>query len=122
MILADCTVDGASSHDEPDAHYPPPMTPDAILQALQYVEQPAQSAASPTPVAETPVFEAMEELRNLTDPEADPGDNPEAWHLPPPGIHTTGTQLRRRLVTAESIEALASTARPSLLQRLLRRK
>ncbi|WP_067732840.1 hypothetical protein [Novosphingobium naphthalenivorans] len=36
--------------------------------------------------------------------------------------HTTGAQLRRRLVTQESIAELAATEKPSLLQRLLRRK
>ncbi|SFG41578.1 hypothetical protein SAMN05518801_12410 [Novosphingobium sp. CF614] len=35
--------------------------------------------------------------------------------------HATGTQLRHRLVTPESIAELAATTRPSLLQRLLRR-
>ncbi|TYC92735.1 hypothetical protein [Novosphingobium sp. BW1] len=50
-----------------------------------------------------------------------PGDDPEAWHLPPPGIHTTGTQLRRKLVTEESISELAESARPGLLARLFRR-
>ncbi|QVM82333.1 hypothetical protein [Novosphingobium decolorationis] len=50
-----------------------------------------------------------------------PGDDPESWHLPPPGIHTTGTQLRRKLVTEESISELAESARPGLLARLFRR-
>jgi hypothetical protein len=53
-------------------------------------------------------------------------EGPEAWHLPPPGLHTTGTQLRRRLVTQESIAELAAEATPSLLNRvfggLLRKK
>ncbi|KHK91097.1 hypothetical protein [Novosphingobium malaysiense] len=35
--------------------------------------------------------------------------------------HTSGRQLRRRLVTAESIAQLAAMEKPSLLQRLLRR-
>lgn len=53
-------------------------------------------------------------------------EGPEAWHLPPPGLHTTGTQLRRRLVTQESIAELAAETTPSLLNRvfggLLRKK
>ncbi|TCM40054.1 hypothetical protein [Novosphingobium sp. ST904] len=52
---------------------------------------------------------------------AAPGDDAEAWHLPPPGIHVTGTQLRRQLVTRESIAALENEAAPSLLQTLANR-
>lgn len=79
----------------------------------------APVAAPPEPAEE---FGAMLELRQLAEPEAcDSGDDAEAWHLPPPGIHTTGTQLRRRLVTAESIAELATHKKPSLLQRLLRK-
>lgn len=65
--------------------------------------------------------ETLLDLAALADPEADPGDDPEAWHLPPPGIHTTGSQLRRRLVTPESIAELAAHKQPSLIQRILRR-
>jgi hypothetical protein len=65
--------------------------------------------------------ETLLDLAALADPEADPGDDPEAWHLPPPGIHTTGSQLRRRLVTPESIAELAAHKKPSLIQRILRR-
>lgn len=65
---------------------------------------------------------AMSDLRELADPEADPGADPEGLHLPPPGLHTTGSQLRHRLVTPESIAELAAIAKPSLLQRLLGRK
>lgn len=36
--------------------------------------------------------------------------------------HATGTQLRRRFVTSESIAELAETERPSLVNRLFRRK
>ncbi|MDF2637024.1 MAG: hypothetical protein K0R64_8 [Novosphingobium lindaniclasticum] len=60
-----------------------------------------------------------------TKPRADDG-SPEAWHLPPPGLHTTGTQLRRRLVTRESIAELEAQAPRSPLRRIfdgmLRRK
>ena len=63
----------------------------------------------------------LDELRELADPEADPGQEPRAWELPPPPDHITGTQLRSRIVTEESIAALEATKRPSLLQRLLRR-
>lgn len=66
--------------------------------------------------------QALLELSQLADPEADSGDDAEAWHLPPPGIHTTGSQLRRRLVTPESIAELTAHKKPSLIQRLLRRK
>lgn len=82
---------------------------------------PAVPDATPAPVAGDK-FGAMLELRQLAEPEADPGDDAEAWHLPPPGIHTTGSQLRRRLVTPESIAELAGEQKPSLLQRLMRRK
>ncbi|WP_395327020.1 hypothetical protein WBP06_09775 [Novosphingobium sp. BL-8H] len=53
------------------------------------------------------------------------GDEPpadeEALHLPPPGIHVTGTQLRRRFVDRETI-AIEEERRPGLLERLFRRK
>ena len=55
-----------------------------------------------------------------------PEDGPQAWHLPPPGLHMTGTQLRRRLVTPESIAELENEVAPTLLSRvfggLLRKK
>lgn len=94
---------------------------DEILQALQFIDSPA--APKPEMQAERfdASFDAMAELLQLADPEIDPGDDPETWYLPPPGIHTTGTQLRRRLVTPESIAELAESRRPSLLQRLLGR-
>ncbi|GGB94505.1 hypothetical protein GCM10011494_11210 [Novosphingobium endophyticum] len=63
----------------------------------------------------------LDELRELAEPDADPGQEPQAWELPPPPDHITGTQLRRRIVTEESIAALEATKRPSLLQRLFRR-
>jgi hypothetical protein len=87
-----------------------------------------QWADAPIAVPAAPLAhaDALLELRQLADPEADPGDDAEAWHLPPPGIHTTGSQLRRRLVTPESIAALAAHEKPSLMRglihRLLRRK
>lgn len=62
------------------------------------------------------------ELRELTEPDADPGQEPEAWHLPPQPDHVTGTELRRRFVTEESIAELEAARKPSLLQRLFRRK
>ncbi|MEJ2457458.1 MAG: hypothetical protein P8Y58_04625 [Novosphingobium sp.] len=40
----------------------------------------------------------------------------------PPCDQASGTQLRHRLVTAESIAQLAATEKPGLLKRLLRRK
>lgn len=44
---------------------------------------------------------------------------PQALHLPPPGIHVTGSQLRHRLITAESIAELETASTPSLLGRIL---
>lgn len=44
---------------------------------------------------------------------------PQAWHLPPPGIHVTGSQLRHRLTTAESIAEFETAAAPSCLGRIL---
>lgn len=62
---------------------------------------------------------------DATEPSA-PIPPTEAWHLPPPGIHVTGTQLRHRLVTRESIAELEAETSPSLLNRvfgvLLRKK
>jgi hypothetical protein len=100
---------------------------DAILEQATYhrsaSEAPfAQWADAPiaAPAAPEAHSNAMLELRQLAEPDA-PGDDAEAWHLPPPGIHTTGTQLRHRLVTPESIAELESHRKPSLVQRLLRR-
>lgn len=56
--------------------------------------------------------------RNLGEVFADPADDPEAWHLPPPDIHTTGTQLRRRLVSQDDIEELEASRPRTLMQRL----
>jgi hypothetical protein len=45
-----------------------------------------------------------------------------AGHLPPPDIHLTGTQLRKRLITPAVLAAIdAEPPRRSLLQKLLRR-
>ncbi|PNU04568.1 hypothetical protein [Novosphingobium guangzhouense] len=65
---------------------------------------------------------ALQDLRDLTQPEADPGYEPEGLYLPLPYGHTTGSQLRRRFVTAQSIAELAHVKKPSLWQRLLGRK
>ncbi|TCM21636.1 hypothetical protein EDF56_101304 [Novosphingobium sp. PhB165] len=48
-------------------------------------------------------------------------EDEEALHLPPPGIHVTGTQLRRRFVDRETI-AIEEERRPGLLERLFRRR
>ncbi len=53
--------------------------------------------------------------------EARAEEGPQAWHLPPPGIHVTGSQLRHRLITAESIAELQAGPAPSLLGRILGR-
>lgn len=45
----------------------------------------------------------------------------EALHLPPPGIHVTGTQLRRRFVDRETI-VIEEERKPGLLERLFRRR
>lgn len=74
------------------------------------------------PVAPETRFPAMLDLGELTDPDVDHGEDPEGLHLPPPGLHATGSQLRRRLVTPESIAELQASEKPSLIQRILRRK
>ncbi|WP_159983579.1 MULTISPECIES: hypothetical protein [unclassified Novosphingobium] len=92
-------------------------------------DEPAETTAYPqwadAPVAAPsepqPQFGALLELRQLADPEADTGQDAEAWHLPPPGIHTTGSQLRRQFVTAESIARLAAHEKPNLVRDLIRR-
>jgi hypothetical protein len=94
---------------------------DAPVSAAELVLVPEPELA-PEPVPVEPPFPAMLELRQLADPEADSGDDPEAWHLPPPGIHPTGSELRRRLVTAESIAELDAHRKPSLLGRIFGRK
>lgn len=106
------------AHDRLDAVLEPStlQRSDTETSFPQWADAPV--AAVPEPLGE---FGAMLELRQLAEPEADPDDDAEAWHLPPPGIHTTGTQLRQRLVTAESIAELATYQKPSLLQRLLRK-
>lgn len=47
-------------------------------------------------------------------------EDEEALHMPPPGIHVTGTQLRRRFVDRETI-AIEEERAPSLLGGLLER-
>ena len=85
--------------------------------------QPATGPAEPfedhRPLEETA---ALLELRELADPGADPGLEPEGWEPPEVPAHTTGTQLRRRIVTPESIAELEALEKPSLFQRLFRRK
>lgn len=94
---------------------------DAPVSAAELVLVPEPELA-PEPVPVEPPFPAMLELRQLADPKADSGDDPEAWHLPPPGIHPTGSALRRRLVTAESIAELDAHRKPSLLGRIFGQK
>lgn len=92
---------------------------DEFLLSLKFADEP-----EPVEVIETPVDDGMEALLGPQQPVAagpEPGDDPEAWHLPPPGLHVTGTQLRKKLVTQESIEELRGPKRPSLLQRILLR-
>ncbi|MCT2400555.1 hypothetical protein [Novosphingobium mangrovi (ex Huang et al. 2023)] len=48
--------------------------------------------------------------------------DPDHSETPTPGSHASGAQLRRRFVTPESIADLAGAEKPSLLQRLLRRR
>lgn len=97
---------------------------DDCLLGLQFSDE-REPLTQPAPEPEPEVAEDLGtalELNQLADDEPDPGDDPEAWHLPPPDIHVTGTQLRRRFVTAESIAEFEAMKKPSLLQRLLRRK
>jgi len=108
MVLADGKLDEALSRS-PEARETGPEAAE-IHVLLPQPDEPGQPSG------------ALLELIQLADPEADPGEDGEAWHLPPPGIHTTGSQLRRRLVTPESIAELAAHRKPSLLQRILRRK
>jgi hypothetical protein len=63
----------------------------------------------------------LAELRELAQPNADPGQEPEAWSPPEPDPFPTGTQLRRRLITQESIAELETSGKQSLLKRLFRR-
>lgn len=53
--------------------------------------------------------------------EDDGWDDDIAWHLPPPGIHVTGKQLRHRFVTPESIAETTPVEKTSLFDRLFRR-
>lgn len=48
-------------------------------------------------------------------------EDDEALHLPPPGIHITGTQLRRRFINRAAVLEAEETRKPGLLDRLLRR-
>lgn len=73
----------------------------------------ATPAAAPLPVLE-PAREAMPVQ-----------EDEEALHLPPPGIHVTGTQLRRRFVDRETIaieEERPASLVSSLLERLFGKK
>lgn len=99
---------------------------DDFLLSLQFADTPApetESEPEPEPVEDVDMggMDALLELQDLAAPDADPGDDPEAWHLPPPGIHVTGTQLRRRFVTEESIAEMQDAPKPSLFQRLFAR-
>ncbi|WP_260921677.1 hypothetical protein [Novosphingobium sp. 9] len=44
-----------------------------------------------------------------------------AWHLPLPGSHVTGSQLRRRLITPEQVAEALEPDRPKGLTGLLQR-
>ncbi|MBF7011920.1 hypothetical protein [Novosphingobium sp. HR1a] len=90
--------------------------------AAQYQEWADAPVSAPASASVEAEFPAMLDLRELADPEADPGHEPEGLYLPLPYGHTTGSQLRHRFVTAESIAELADIKKPSLWQRLLGRK
>jgi len=96
---------------------------DMLLHDSEGADAPSFLTWADAPV-ETPPdrFSSMPDLLQLTDPEADSGQEPEGLHLPPPGMHTSGTQLRHRIVTQESIDELATREKPSFFQRLFRRK
>lgn len=66
-------------------------------------------------------YTGLQDLQDLAEPDADPGQEPEAWNPPEPAAHITGTQLRKRIVTPESIAELEAAHKPSLLQRIFRR-
>ncbi|QSR15658.1 hypothetical protein CA833_00295 [Novosphingobium sp. KA1] len=76
-------------------------------------------AATATPAtAPLPVLEPAREAMPVQEDE-------EALHLPPPGIHVTGTQLRRRFVDRETIaieEERPASLVSSLLERLFGKK
>ncbi|HKT85191.1 MAG TPA: hypothetical protein VJQ77_03780 [Novosphingobium sp.] len=60
--------------------------------------------------------------RELAEPDADLRQEQEGWTPPPEESHISGTQLRRRVVTEQSIGELEAARKPSLLQRLLGRR
>ncbi|WP_237449679.1 hypothetical protein [Novosphingobium silvae] len=94
----------------------------AVTAFAQWADAPVAAPTEPVSPLEDRQFGAMADLLQLSKPEADPVDEPKAWPLPPPSGHITGSELRRRLITPESIAELASQQKPSLLQRLMRWK
>lgn len=70
-----------------------------------------------------PLFDAPgpAERRDPAQPDADPDQEPQGWS-PPEESHVSGTELRRRIVTEQSIAELEATRKPGLLQRIFGRK
>lgn len=95
--------------------------PEALVRDLPHTEQ---TVASEPLAPDEPKqdYRGLTELRELTQPDADPGQEPEGWSLPPQDDHISGTQLRRRIVTDQSIAELEAARKPSLLQRIFGRR
>ena len=80
------------------------------------------SEGAPSTVSQEPRALDAAQGAALPGSQDDGGLEDYAGHLPPPDIHLTGTQLRKRLITPEVLAAIeAEPPRRSLLQKLLRR-
>lgn len=75
-------------------------------QTVSLLPEPPEQDTESLPILETDLAEIPEEL---------------AWHLPATGTHISGTQLRKRLITPESLAGNPEPERKSLLQRLFGR-
>lgn len=92
---------------------------DFFLSLSLVPEMPPEAIAE---VQSEPQQEEAEKIEDLFLLEEDDGwDDDIAWHLPPPGIHVTGKQLRKRFVTPESIAETTPAEKTSLFDRLFRR-
>ncbi len=80
------------------------------------------SAPRELPLASAPGDEDFEVMPPLPPAAMDDILAQDDLHLPPPGIHTTGRELRRRFVTEESIQELAEDGRKGFFARLFRRR
>jgi len=91
------------------------MVSDDMLAELE-----PEAEAQPEPEPE-PEPEPVEDIPGWDQPMEDGWDEDVAWHLPPPGIHVTGKQLRRRFVTPESIAETTPVEKTGLLARIFKR-